>query len=153
MYFLILKTTPTTLSTIIDHLLTYPFVIEVHELVAPVQILAKTLPINMKDLNQFLNTLRQQECILEVNAYTLSHTYQQELALLPKQAELTVKLRCEYCGKAIEKDYKTLDIEDVTHYLCCSSCLKLYKQQQVEPLDKSKNKKECILFAIDIYNR
>ena len=134
-YFLTLKTTPAALSPLINYLLQFSFVIEIHELVAPMQILAKTLPLSMKDLNQFLSTLRQQEGFLEVNDYPLSHTYQQESAILPKQTDLTVKLRCEYCGKSIEKDYKTIDIEGVTHYLCCSSCLKLYKQQQISPTE------------------
>jgi hypothetical protein len=61
----------------------------------------------------------------------LAQTHKQEIATIP--SKVSVKIRCEYCSKPIERDFKTITVEGITHYLCCNSCLKLFK---LEILDK-----------------
>ena len=87
----------------------------------------KTLPLDKDHLQSVLHYLRELRGVLEVTTLTIAQTHLQELSRIPEQ--IAVKIRCEYCSKPIERDYKTITIEGVAHYLCCNSCLKLYKQE------------------------
>ncbi len=126
-YFIILKTIPKSVTDIINSLLENDKILEAHELVGQFQIIIKTAPLSMQDFQILMKNLREREGVLEINPMPLSTTFKQETALLPSQ-DIQVKLRCEYCGKQIEKDYQTLNLNEVTHFFCCKSCLSNYQK-------------------------
>lgn len=127
LYFLLIKTSPGKLSSIIEKISNKKEILEVHELISDSQILVKTLPIEMENLQEMLKEIRQFEGIISVSTMALAQTHKQEFATIP--SKVAVKIRCEYCSKPIERDFKTLTVEGVTHYLCCNSCLRLYKME------------------------
>lgn len=134
-YFITLKIAPQSVSALMDVLIDKENILEIHELIGPFQIMIKTVPLSMSDFQVLMKTLRQTEGVIEITPMPLATTYKQETAKLPSQ-DISVKIRCEYCGKHIEKDYQTLLVEDVTHFFCCKSCLANYqKENKFEVLD------------------
>ena len=131
-YFITLKIVPKFVNTIINSLVESEKILEAHELNGQFQLILKTVPLSMQDFQSVMNSLRDKEGVLEINPMPISTTFKQETAKLPSQ-DIQVKIRCEYCGKAIEKDYQTLLVDDVTHFFCCKSCLGNY---QLEVLPK-----------------
>ena len=131
-YFITLKIVPKFVNTIINSLVESEKILEAHELIGQFQLILKTVPLSMQDFQSVMNSLRDKEGVLEINPMPISTTFKQETAKLPSQ-DIQVKIRCEYCGKAIEKDYQTLLVDDVTHFFCCKSCLGNY---QLEVLPK-----------------
>lgn len=121
-YFLTIKCQPAEILNIIHSLEKRDECLEVHELIGAWHILIRTTPLNRKDLQNLLTELRNFKGIIEINPMPLATTYKQKTSHLPSH-DLQVRLRCEYCEKLIEKDYQTLMINDVTHFLCCKSCL------------------------------
>lgn len=131
-YFVLIKSMPKSVSNIINDLLANDMILEVQELIGSYQIMIKTVPLGMTDFQNFMNIIRDKDGVLEINPMPIATTYKQETAKLPSQ-DIQVKLRCEYCGKQIEKDYQTSVVEDVTHFFCCKSCLANYqKTEQLE---------------------
>ena len=103
--------------------------VETHELIGTYQIIIKTVPISTQDFQSFMNILRAKDGVLEINPMPVSTTFLHETAKLPSQ-DIQVKLRYEFCGKQIEKDYQTLLVDDVNHFLCCKSSLGNYQQEK-----------------------
>ena len=128
-YFILLKIVPKLVPEIINELVTDERLLEVQEVIGTYQVIFKTIPLNMQDFQSFMNMLREKDGVLEINPLPLSTTFKQETAKLPSQ-EIQVKLRCEYCGKQIEKDYQTLVVDEVTHFFCCKSCLGNYQKAE-----------------------
>lgn len=129
-YFITLKMVPKIVPDVLNNLLNDERILEVHELIGLYQILVKTIPLSMQEFQILMDHLRDREGILEINPMPLSTTFKHETAKLPAQ-DIQVRLRCEYCGKEIEKDYQTLPINDVTHFFCCKSCLSNYQKEKV----------------------
>jgi DNA-binding Lrp family transcriptional regulator len=127
-YFITIKTTPNSVNYIIETFNSHQKVLEIHELIGSFQILLKTVPLSMPDFQALMQSLRTKEGILEINSMPISTTFKHETARLPAQ-DIQVKIRCEYCGKQIEKDYQTLTTNDVTHFFCCTSCLRNYEKE------------------------
>ncbi|MHA2364434.1 MAG: winged helix-turn-helix transcriptional regulator [Candidatus Hodarchaeales archaeon] len=127
-YFLTIKCLPNRLNSIINQLNKKESFLEVHELVGLWQIFIRTIPLSMQDLQELLTELRNIGGINEINTMPLATTYKHITTHLPSQ-DIRVRLRCEYCGKLIEKDYQTLVIDDVTHFLCCKSCLAAFSEK------------------------
>jgi len=132
-YFVNIKSTPKSVSDILEELTKDDRVIEAHELIGSYQIIIKTVPLSMQDFQFLIKSIRDKEGVLDINPMPLSTTFKQETAKLPSH-DIQVKIRCEFCGKQIEKDYQTLIREDVTHFFCCTSCLSNYKREN-ESLD------------------
>lgn len=125
-YYILIKTSPKELSDVIDKFISQKEFLEVYELVSDSQVLIKTLPMEMDVLQEILKDIRQFEGIQSLNVMAVSQTHKQEFSELP--SVISVKLRCEYCSKPIlDGNYETYNSEGINHYLCCKSCLKLYK--------------------------
>ena len=129
-YFITLKTVPQSVSNIMEVLIPNDNILEVHELIGTYQIIIKTIPLSMTDFQTLMKILRETNGILEINPMPLATTFKQETAKLPSQ-DISVKIRCEYCGKQIETVYQTLVLEDVTHFFCCNSCLGIYQKENI----------------------
>lgn len=127
-YFITIKTLPKSVSNIIENLSSNDQILEAHELIGTFQIIVKTVPLSMNEFQLLMKDLREKDGVLEINPMPLATTYKQDTARLPSQ-DISVKIRCEYCGKQIEKDYQTLLVEDVTHFFCCKSCLGNYQKE------------------------
>ena len=127
-YFVTIKAVPKSVNKIINYLLENDNILETHELIGAYQIILKTVPLSMQDFQLLINKLRDLDGVLEINPMPLSTTFKHETAKLPSQ-DIQVKIRCEYCGKQIEKDYQTLTLNDVTHFFCCKSCLGNYQKE------------------------
>ena len=127
-YFITIKTLPKSVSNIIENLSSNDKILEAHELIGTFQIIVKTVPLGMNEFQLLMKNLREKDGVLEINPMPLATTYKQDTARLPSQ-DISVKIRCEYCGKQIEKDYQTLLVEDVTHFFCCKSCLGNYQKE------------------------
>ncbi|MHA2101303.1 MAG: Lrp/AsnC family transcriptional regulator, partial [Candidatus Kariarchaeaceae archaeon] len=65
-YFLLIQTSPNHLSFIIESLSSKKEFLEVHELISDSQILIKTFPIEMEDIQEILKEIRQIEGILNL---------------------------------------------------------------------------------------
>jgi len=128
-YFIIIKTVPKSVTDVLNALLTDHRILEAHELIGSYQIIIKTVPVSTQDFQSFINNLRDKDGVLEINPMPISTTFLHDTAKLPSQ-DIQVKIRCEFCGKQIEKDYQTLLIEDVTHFFCCKSCLGNYQKDK-----------------------
>ena len=126
-YFILVKASPNSINSLLEVLDKKDEILELHELIGTYQIYIKTIPLSMHDFQVFITNLRELEGIIELNPMPLATTYKQEISKLPSQ-EIQVKLRCEYCNKVIEKDYQTLNVDEVTHFFCCKSCLANYEQ-------------------------
>ena len=127
-YFITIKTLPKSVSNIIENLSSNDQILEAHELIGTFQIIVKTVPLSMNEFQLLMKDLREKDGVLEIYPMPLATTYKQDTARLPSQ-DISVKIRCEYCGKQIEKDYQTLLVEDVTHFFCCKSCLGNYQKE------------------------
>ena len=127
-YFITIKTLPKSVSNIIENLSSNDQILEAHELIGTFQIIVKTVPLSMNEFQLLMKDLREKDGVLEINPMPLATTYKQDTARLPSQ-DISLKNRCEYCGKQIEKDYQTLLVEDVTHFFCCKSCLGNYQKE------------------------
>jgi len=130
-YFITLKTVPKSVTEIITSLVDNERILEAHELIGSYQIILKTTPLSMPDFQYLMKSLREADGVLEINPMPLATTFKQETAKLPSQ-DIQVKIRCEYCGKQIEKDFQSLTENDVTHFFCCKSCLGNYQKEKEE---------------------
>jgi DNA-binding Lrp family transcriptional regulator len=130
LYYIVIKCSPSSLSEIIKELNTKKEFLEIHELIAENQIMVKTIPLEMTDLQGILQFLRQLNGIHDINTMPIAQTYKKEVSILPSQ--ISVRLRCEYCAKSIERDFQSMTIEGVTHYFCCTSCTSLYSEKRLE---------------------
>ena len=128
-YFITIKSVPKSVSNLLNTVIEDPNILEAHELIGPYQIILKTIPLSMQDFQYLINKLREEEGVLEINPMPLSTTFKHETASLPSQ-DIQVKIRCEYCGKQIEKDFQTLSENEVTHFFCCKSCLGNYQKEK-----------------------
>ena len=126
-YYFLIKTTPSSVSNVINNLINNKNFLEIHELIGSYQIFAKTIPLRTHDYQQIMLVLRDQPGVIDINPMPLSTSFKHETAVLPSQ-DIQVKIRCEYCGKQIEKDYQTVIVDEVTHFFCCKSCLANYQQ-------------------------
>ena len=127
-YFVLVKTIPKAVSEILEFIIGNERILEAHELIGPYQIMVKTVPISTKDFQSLMNNLRERDGILEITPMSIAVTMKHEISKIPSQ-DIQVKIRCEYCGKQIEKDYQTLTVNDVTHFFCCRSCSDNYKNK------------------------
>lgn len=128
-YFIMLRIQPKSINTTLEFLYDKREVMEIHELIGTFQILLKTLPLSTPNFQSLLQGLRSLEGIVEINPMPMATTHKLELARLPSK-DIQVKLRCEWkeCNKIIEKNYQTIQIDEVTHFFCCTSCLSNYKE-------------------------
>ncbi len=128
LYYILIKSSPKELNGIITKLLTKKEFLEIYELISDSQILVKTLPMEMEILQELLKDIRLFEGIETLTTMPVGQTHKQEFSELP--SVISVKLRCEYCSKPIlDGNYETHTYEGINHYLCCKSCLRLYKQE------------------------
>ena len=130
-YFITIKTLPKSVNDIINAVISNENILEAHELIGSYQIILKTVPLSMQEFQMLMKNLREADGVLEINPMPLSTTFKLETAKLPSQ-DIQVKIRCEYCGKQIEKDFQTLSENDVTHFFCCKSCLGNYQKEKKE---------------------
>ena len=72
-YFILVETHPNQLSEIVERILEFSEFLEVHELAATNQVLAKSLPISIKDLESVLKKLRTVDGINDIQALPLTH--------------------------------------------------------------------------------
>ncbi len=130
-YFITIKTLPKAVNDIINSVISNDNILEAHELIGNYQIILKTVPLSMQDFQMLMKVLRESDGVLEINPMPLSTTFKLETAKLPSQ-DIQVKIRCEYCGKQIEKDFQSLSENEVTHFFCCKSCLGNYQKERQE---------------------
>ena len=127
-YYITIKSEPAHLDSMLNYLYEKPEFLEVHELVSSWHVLLRTIPLSMQDLHDVLADLRQINGMLEIETMSVATTYKHKTVQLPSQ-DIQVRLRCELCQKLIEKDYQTFTKDDVTHFLCCKSCLIGYEKK------------------------
>lgn len=127
--FLLVKTKPQAVPSVIDFLVNLDELLEVHELVGQWQVMARTTPLSMQEFHNLLQRLRQVEGVEDISTMALATSFKHDTARLPSK-DILVKLRCLYCGKMIEKDYQTLVVDGVTQFFCCTSCLRAFKEER-----------------------
>ncbi|MHA2105713.1 MAG: AsnC family transcriptional regulator [Candidatus Hodarchaeales archaeon] len=130
LYYIVIRCSPSSLNEIIKDLNTKKEFLEIHELIAESQIMIKTIPMEMSTLQGILQYLRQFDGIHDIKTMPIAQTHKKEYSILPSQ--ISVRLRCEYCAKPIERDYQSMTIDGVTHFFCCTSCTTLYSEKGLE---------------------
>ncbi|MHA2101051.1 MAG: Lrp/AsnC family transcriptional regulator, partial [Candidatus Kariarchaeaceae archaeon] len=81
LYYFLIQSSPSHLSKIIEKISEKKEILEVHELISDSQILVKTLPIEMENLQEILSEIRHYEGLLSLSTMPLAQTHKQEFAL------------------------------------------------------------------------
>ncbi|MEE9115713.1 MAG: hypothetical protein V3U09_02325, partial [Thermoplasmata archaeon] len=79
-------------------------------------------------LDVFLHWLEELEQIDEYNLERAVRTVKKEPDAIVAEG-VRIVIPCYECKKPIIESPVTTKIDDRTHYLCCGSCLKLYKER------------------------
>jgi DNA-binding Lrp family transcriptional regulator len=130
LYYIFIKCSPSSIDEIIKDLKTKKEILEIHEIIAENQIMIKTIPMEMNSLQGILQYLRPLNGIHDITTMPITQTYKKEHSILP--SHISVRIRCEYCAKPIERDFQSITLEGVTHYFCCTSCTTLYSEKGIE---------------------
>jgi DNA-binding Lrp family transcriptional regulator len=118
---------PSDLQTVLDRLADETDVRELYA-VDGTRVHAKVTVKDQAHLNGFLEGLGVIPEITSYNSQTITRTVKEgPRAMLNDHQNVVVN--CYYCGKAIYDDPVKIKMDGKDHYLCCSSCARLYKEK------------------------
>jgi DNA-binding Lrp family transcriptional regulator len=79
-------------------------------------------------LNDFLTALGEMNEIMDYEYHTITETVKEKpRAILSSNLKLTIS--CYYCKKLIKDDPVKIKMDGRSHYLCCNTCVGLYKEK------------------------
>lgn len=126
-YFILVQTEPQAVETCIEMFSKYPIIREINELLHSSQLLIQTSFISLSDFYQLMQKLRQISGVKTIEGWPISQSHKVNPLSIPKK-EIKVRISCEYCGKTIGQDYRTVVQNDKNHFLCCNTCVIAFKR-------------------------
>ena len=85
-----------------------------------------------KDLESFIRKyLTGTEGIKIVSSQMITRTVKDEPGAVVTE-DFAVKLNCDYCGREITSDAIVINVEQGKRFLCCTSCVQLYRSKYLE---------------------
>jgi DNA-binding Lrp family transcriptional regulator len=124
---LIVKCSPSYLDGVAKKLEDFENVTEVYILSNSRIFLTVTL-INPNEINDFLSNLSNIGEILDYEYYSIINTIKESPRAIIRE-NLSIVLNCYYCQKPMQDEPVKLKLDGKTHYVCCNTCAKQYKQK------------------------
>lgn len=85
-----------------------------------------------RDLEGFIRSeLTDTEGVKIVSSQIITQTVKDEPGAVLGE-DFSVKLKCDYCGSEITSDAIVINVEQGKRFLCCTSCVQLYKSKYIE---------------------
>jgi DNA-binding Lrp family transcriptional regulator len=91
-------------------------------------LIAKSISYEQSQLENIRHRISNVKGIESLYCQILYKTLKDEL-VFPMQKENVMKIPCEICGMDIQSFHFKIKVNNSEKYLCCSSCLTLYKQK------------------------
>jgi len=83
-------------------------------------------------LDDFMQSaLGTMEGVRVISSEVITQTRKDEQGIVFKEG-IAVSLSCDYCGKEIAGEPVVLNVDGGKRYMCCTSCLSLYKAKYVD---------------------
>ncbi len=123
-----IKTEPTESENIIKELVSFAEVINLymatgeHNLIAMVMLYDQS---QLEDIRQKMSGIKGIKSLY----YQILNKIIKDEPVNPIQKESVMRILCEMCGEPIHSFSYKINVGDFEKYLCCSSCLTLYKQK------------------------
>ncbi|MBA3977074.1 MAG: winged helix-turn-helix transcriptional regulator [Nitrosopumilus sp.] len=123
-----IKTEPTESDNIIKELVSFAEVTNLymatgeHNLIAMVMLYDQS---QLEDIRQKMSGIKGIKSLY----YQILNKIMKNEHINPIQKESVMRILCEICGEPIHSFSYKINVDDFEKYLCCSSCLTLYKQK------------------------
>lgn len=124
---LIIKCNPSNLKDVANRLETDENTREVY-ILSNSKIFIKVTMINPVEINNYLSNLTNIEEIVDYEYYSIIDTVKESPRAIIHE-NLSVVLNCYYCKKPMQDEPVKLKLDGKTHYLCCNTCAKQFKNK------------------------